>query len=446
MAGPAVRRPVRWSRPTTARSASRGRRSSGRRLLEDPQRRCRASRRAWTCCTTASWKGRISRKRWIEIACDNAREDVRPLPAQGHDRAGSRRRHRRLRPGAHAGALGLDPPRTWTTPATRGARPPARCARCCRAGARSSTAASTSARRATAPTCPGPPASTCGDDDGHRTGPADRPARAEDRRPARTRRGAGVQPRLDVRLAHPLAGALRPVRAGAGAHRADGRRADGHQPEHPGLDGHRLPARHAARAVRQPHDLRHRPRRLRRARAGPPADDAGAARGVDARHPKGSPRGVQQTSAARPCRSPGGPREPSCRCGWPATGRRRSTWWGARPTGSSCSSPTPTSSSGRSRPSVPRRRRRARPGVDHDLRRGSRLRHRRQRRLLGPCPRPVPLVRRDGGQPCRRPRDQVRVGVGDVARRAYRLHQGPRGLRLLPPRPRREHHHELRAR
>ena len=46
--------------------------------------------------------GHISRRRWIEIACADTGPDVRPLPAEGHDRAGLRRRHRRLRPARDA--------------------------------------------------------------------------------------------------------------------------------------------------------------------------------------------------------------------------------------------------------------------------------------------------------------------------------------------------------
>ena len=42
--------------------------------------------------------GHISRRRWIEIACATPGPDVRALPAQGHDRAGRRRRRRHLRP------------------------------------------------------------------------------------------------------------------------------------------------------------------------------------------------------------------------------------------------------------------------------------------------------------------------------------------------------------
>ena len=41
-------------------------------------------------------EGRLSLNRFVELDLDERREAVRPLPAQGHDRAGLRRRHRRL--------------------------------------------------------------------------------------------------------------------------------------------------------------------------------------------------------------------------------------------------------------------------------------------------------------------------------------------------------------
>ena len=81
------------------------------------------------------------------------------------------------------------------------------------------------------------------------------------------------------------------------------------------------------------------------------------------------------------------------------------------------------------------------PAADHDLRGRARVRRRRP----GARPRPVPLVRRDGGQPRRRPGHALRRGVGGGARGAHRLHQGPRGLRLQPPRPGGQPHHGLRA-
>ena len=43
--------------------------------------------------------GEITLPRWVEVGVDHAGQDVRPVPAQGRDRAGFRRRHRDLRPG-----------------------------------------------------------------------------------------------------------------------------------------------------------------------------------------------------------------------------------------------------------------------------------------------------------------------------------------------------------
>ena len=48
--------------------------------------------------------GQITLARWVEVACDHAGPDVRPVPAQGRHRAGRRRRHRDLRPGGDADA------------------------------------------------------------------------------------------------------------------------------------------------------------------------------------------------------------------------------------------------------------------------------------------------------------------------------------------------------
>ena len=59
--------------------------------------------------------------------------------------------------------------------------------------------------------------------------------------------------------------------------------------------------------------------------------------------------------------------------------------------------------------------------------------------------RPVPLVRRDGRQPRRRHRGEVRRPRRDPGR-ADRLHQGPPGLRLQHARPRGERPRRLRAR
>ena len=92
----------------------------------------------------------------------HAGPDVRALPAQGHDRAGLRRRRRHLRPERDAGALGVDAPHERRLLVLRGqARSPAGSTPCSPAGGWSSTAASTRRGRATAGSCAATPASTC---------------------------------------------------------------------------------------------------------------------------------------------------------------------------------------------------------------------------------------------------------------------------------------------
>ena len=85
--------------------------------------------------------------------------------------------------------------------------------------------------------------------------------------------------------------------------------------------------------------------------------------------------------------------------------------------------------------------RRARPRLDHVLRRRADV----HRRRLGAHARPVPLVRRHGRQPRRRHRREVRRRRRGAAG-AHRLHQGPRGLRLQRARQGRQRPHRLRAR
>lgn len=65
--------------------------------------------------------GRISRRRWIEIACATCGPDVRPLPAQGHHRPRRRRRPGDLRPGRRADRLRRHPPHERRLLGVRGA-------------------------------------------------------------------------------------------------------------------------------------------------------------------------------------------------------------------------------------------------------------------------------------------------------------------------------------
>ena len=181
-------------------------------------------------------------------------------------------------------------------------------------------------------------------------------------------------------------------------------RPDGDQPGHPRLDGDGVAVRHAQRDVRQPHRLRHRPRRLRGAGHQRQADDAGhAARGD--RTSSGSWPTAGGRLQGQPPALPVGGRQPARRVG------RRLRAEGAAPsparsaTASSSSSPTPTSRRGRSRPCATAAEAAGRDPADgHDLRGRARLRRRRPR----PPARPVPLVRRHGRQPRGRHRRPLR--------------------------------------
>ena len=138
------------------------------------------------------------------------------------------------------------------------------------------------------------------------------------------RRGARLRARVDVRLPHPVAGALRHLRADAGGDRADHGRPVRDQPGDARPDGDRVAVRHAQRQLRQPHDLRHRPRRLRAPRARQAADDAGARPRRRSTSSRSWPRGgAIETPARRGARSRGCATASST-CGWRATGRRRS--------------------------------------------------------------------------------------------------------------------------
>ena len=97
VAGPAHARPLgRLHRPLPLlhEGAEGARAATSRRSRTG----CPASRTAWTSCTRASSPTR-SPSALGRGDLDDARQDVRPLPAKGHDRPRRRRRHRRLRPG-----------------------------------------------------------------------------------------------------------------------------------------------------------------------------------------------------------------------------------------------------------------------------------------------------------------------------------------------------------
>ena len=245
-------------------------------------------------------------------------------------------------------------------------------------------------------------------------GVADDAAVGACRRPRQAGRDLRVQPRLDVRQPHPVAGALRHLQPDPRRDPQHRRRADGHQPGDPGLDGDGERVRHAQRDVRQPHGVRHRPRRLGGAGHQRQADvDRHAAR-VGARHPRARQRPggrVQGLDAALPVGD-----------GEPARGvdrRLRAAGAGARParsaTGSSSSSPTPTSRRGRSKRSAKRRSKRAATPAPSP---SAWRRRPMSATIVGPRPRPVPLVRRDGRQPRRRHRRPLRRVVAPCPRRS----------------------------
>ena len=113
--------------------------------------------------------------------------------------------------------------------------------------------------------------------------------------------------------------------------------------------GHRLHLRHPQRDVRQPHRLRHRPRRLRDAggRGGRPTPWPGwATRSASSAIWPGA-GGVRRRP---PDQDPLDQGRQAPRCGWPPTGPRPSPWPASWPTASSSSWPTPSSPNGWSRP------------------------------------------------------------------------------------------------
>ena len=328
VAGAAHRTTCRWSPPTTARSASRGRRRWGCGDFSKIPNGLPGVEHRMDLLHQGVVDGHISRRRWIEIACATPGPDVRALPAQGHDRAGRRRRRRHLRPERDAGALGGDAPHERRLLLLRGqARSPAGSRRCSPAGGSSSTAAST-------PGAAGP-----------RAVPAPRhvPVPALAKEPTwtsgsscRPTRPASAVVDLMVRAeelgfshgwtfdSHVLW--QEPYVIYSQVLARTSRLVVGPMVTNPGTRDWTViasPARHAERDVRQPHGLRHRPRRLRDARAGPQAHHPGPARRARCTSSASWPRAGRSTSTARRSGSRGCRTARSCRCGWPGTGRRR---------------------------------------------------------------------------------------------------------------------------
>ena len=195
-------------------------------------------------------------------------------------------------------------------------------------------------------------------------------------------------------------------------HTHDGR-ADGHQPGHPRLDGDGVAVRHAQRDVRQPHGLRHRPGRL---------GGAGHQRRARPRWPRCATRST--SSASWPTAARSSYKGSHLRFPWGATSRLE-VWvaaYGPKAlalTGEvgdgfilQLADPDITAWSIKAVREAAEQAGRdpaavkicvAAPGL--------------RRRRPGPPARPVPLVRRHGGQPRRRHRRPLRRGRGSRARR-----------------------------
>ena len=232
----------------------------------------------------------------------------------------------------------------------------------------------------------------------------DPPAAARGRADA-ARRGARLRLRVDVRLAHPVAGAVRHLRADAGGDRADHGRAVRHQP------GDARPTVTASLFATLNEGFGNRTicgigrgDSARRVLGKKPTTLA-ADRGGDPRH-QGARRGPLDRDARRRGVDPVGARRQARRVdgGLRAEGARARRAQGRR-VHPPARRPGDPALDGRAR-ARGRRGGRPRPGRDRDLRRGAGLPRRRPR----PRARPVPLVRRDGRQPRRRPRPPLRRG------------------------------------
>ena len=144
----------RWCPPTTARSASRGRRSWASATSPRSPTGCRASSTGWTCCTPACVDGHISRRRWIEIACATPARMFGLYPRKGTIAPGSDADVVIYDPNAKQVLSARDAPHGRRLLLLRGqARSPGRSRRCSPAGAWSSTATPTPAPRATGSSC-----------------------------------------------------------------------------------------------------------------------------------------------------------------------------------------------------------------------------------------------------------------------------------------------------
>ena len=149
------------------------------------------------------------------------------------------------------------------------------------------------------------------------------PAGQPGRRTGQEGRGSRLHVRLDLRLAHPLAGALRHPLADALRDGEDHGRSLRHQPRQPRPLRNGVDLRHPQRHVRQPHYLRHRARRLRTCGSWAESRPRSAARRGHARHQRSWPKAREVDYSGAKVRIPW-VRTASSTCGWPATVRRRS--------------------------------------------------------------------------------------------------------------------------
>ena len=172
-----------------------------------------------------------------------------------------------------------------------------------------------------------------------------------------TGRAARLQPRVDVRLAPALGGAVRHLQPDPRRDAQGGRRARWSPTRRPGTG--RSPRRCSPRSTRCTATARS----AASVGATPPCGSRTARRPPWPRCARpstssaSSATGARSSTRARPCGFPWGQRQRRSTCGSPPTGPRRSRSPVRSATASSSSSPTPTSRRGRSRRCARRRRR-----------------------------------------------------------------------------------------
>ena len=205
--------------------------------------------------------------------------------------------------------------------------------------------------------------------------------------------------------------------------------------------------RHAQRDVRQPHRVRHRPRRLRGAGHERRADDAGDAAREHPRHPRARQRAQRRLQGLRSCACRGRPSS-ECEVWVAAYGPKALALTGEVGDGfilqlADLSIAEWTIGAVRDAAKAAGRD----PDDDHHLRRRAGVRHRRHARRVSP----TAATSAAGSaawsattSPTSSPATASDTSL--VPAGAHRLHQGPPGLRLQRARPGRQRPHELRAR